>query len=204
MRPAPPPVPRHDRRAARPAPTAGPADAHDPAQPRAAAAARDADRARHREFVRDPRGWAVLGRCHRRDRRVQYGIAQREDLAASRSTSPSLAALLHELRALPGVTTPSRSVRAGPHPPRPSQLRRRHRGAPPTRTCGSVVDRTFSQSRSPREGIVLTERLGRILRVGVATDGRRDHGRARRTRPCRSPGMQSSTLAWARTWTWTR
>lgn len=95
--------------------------------------------------------------------RVQYGVAQREDLTVS-FVEPASAAAVHELRALPGVhhAEPFRSV--------PVRLRHGHRshdtsveGIPPGAYLRRLVDTELRPVAIPAEGIVLTERLASIL-----------------------------------------
>jgi putative ABC transport system permease protein len=97
--------------------------------------------------------------------RVQYGIAQREDLTVS-FIEPASAAALYELRALPGVrhAEPFRAV--------PVRLRRGHRsydtgiqGIPADAYLRRAIDTELRPITIPREGIVLTERLAEILHV---------------------------------------
>jgi putative ABC transport system permease protein len=97
---------------------------------------------------------------------IQYGVAQREDLAVSFGGPASLAAL-HEVRSVPGVhhAEPFRSA--------PVRLRHGHRsrdvgleGVPADAYLRRVVDTGLTPVAIPREGIVLTERLAGILRVG--------------------------------------
>jgi putative ABC transport system permease protein len=95
--------------------------------------------------------------------RVQYGLAQREDLTVS-FVQPTSTEAVHELAALPGVrwVEPFRTV--------PVRLRRGHRsygtaiqGIPPDAYLHRIVDADLRPIPIPREGIVLTERLGEIL-----------------------------------------
>jgi putative ABC transport system permease protein len=97
--------------------------------------------------------------------RIQYGVAQREDLTVS-FVEPTSMAALHELRGLPGVqhAEPFRAV--------PVRLRHGHRsydtaveGVPPEAYLRRVIDTDLNPVPIPREGILLTERLARILRV---------------------------------------
>lgn len=98
--------------------------------------------------------------------RVQYGIAQREDLTVT-FVEPASAAALYELQALRGVrhAEPFRSV--------PVRLRREHRrydtaieGIPPDAYLRRIIDTELRPINIPPEGLVLTERLAEILRVG--------------------------------------
>ncbi len=97
--------------------------------------------------------------------RVQYGLAQREDLAVT-FVEPTSMAALPELRALPGVqlAEPIRST--------PVRLRHGHRsydtgieGVPRDPYLRRVIDRDLESVAVPSEGIILTERLAEILRV---------------------------------------
>jgi putative ABC transport system permease protein len=98
--------------------------------------------------------------------RVQYGLAQREDLTVAFVEPTSLAAI-HELRALPGVqlVEPFRSV--------PVRLRHGHRtydtaieGIPEGAYLRRVLDADLQPIAVPREGIVLSTRLAEILAAG--------------------------------------
>lgn len=98
--------------------------------------------------------------------RVQYGLAQREDLTVS-FNEPTSSAALHELQSLPGIryAEPFRSV--------PVRLRHEHRrhdtsieGIPPDGYLRRIIDTELQPITIPREGIVLTERLAEILRAG--------------------------------------
>jgi putative ABC transport system permease protein len=95
--------------------------------------------------------------------RVQYGLAQRENLAVSFNQATSTAAV-HELTSLPGVryAEPTRSA--------PVRLRHEHRekdtaveGIPPAAYLRRAIDRDLEPIDIPRGGIVLTERLAQIL-----------------------------------------
>ncbi len=97
--------------------------------------------------------------------RIQYGVAQREDVTVS-FIQPTSVAAVHELRALPGVlhAEPFRSV--------PVRLRYEHRtydtaieGVMPGAALRQVIDRELRPVPIPAMGIVLTERLAEILRV---------------------------------------
>ncbi len=98
--------------------------------------------------------------------RVQFGLAQREDLAVS-FTEPASLAALHELASLPGVrhAEPFRAV--------PVRLRRGHRhyataieGIPVGSYLRRVLDTDLHPVPIPPEGLVLTDRLAR--RLGAA------------------------------------
>lgn len=95
--------------------------------------------------------------------RVQYGLAQREDLAVT-FVEPTSAAALYELAALPGVwhAEPFRAV--------PVRLRHEHRrydtaleGLPPEPYLRRVLDANLAPLHVPPEGLVLTERLAERL-----------------------------------------
>jgi putative ABC transport system permease protein len=97
--------------------------------------------------------------------RVQYGLAQRENLSVT-FIEPTSTAALHELASLPGVrlAEPTRSV--------PVRLRRGHRryetqieGLPTPSHLRRVIDTDLRPVPIPPEGIVLPDRLARILRV---------------------------------------
>jgi putative ABC transport system permease protein len=94
---------------------------------------------------------------------VQYGLAQREDVAVAFGAPVSRAAL-HELRALPGVhyAEPIRSV--------PVRLRHGHRrydtaieGIPRDAYLRQVIGTDLRPVAIPSEGLLLTERLAGIL-----------------------------------------
>jgi putative ABC transport system permease protein len=115
--------------------------------------------------------------------RVQYGIAQREDLTVS-FVEPASAAAVHELQSLPGVqhAEPFRSV--------PVRLRHGHRsydtsveGIPPGAHLRRIVDTGLRPVPIPAEGIVLTERLAEILRARpgdrITVEVREGHRRTR-------------------------
>ena len=95
--------------------------------------------------------------------RVEYGLAQRENLTVSFVQATSLGAI-HELAALPGVryAEASRAV--------PVRLRYGHRrydtaiqGIPAEAFLRRVIGRDLEPVPIPPEGLVLTERLGDIL-----------------------------------------
>jgi putative ABC transport system permease protein len=102
--------------------------------------------------------------------RVQFGVAQREDLAVT-FTGPTSTAALHEIAALPGVlhAEPARTV--------PVRLRAGHRsydtaveGIPAGAYLRRVIDTRLQPISIPREGIVLTGRLADILGVEVGDE----------------------------------
>jgi len=97
--------------------------------------------------------------------RVQFGVAQREDLMIS-FVQPTSMSALHELRGLPGVqyAEPIRSV--------PVRLRNGHRtyntgieGIPRDAYLRRVIDTELNPVPIPREGLLLTDRLAEILRL---------------------------------------
>jgi putative ABC transport system permease protein len=96
---------------------------------------------------------------------VQYGLVQREDLTVS-FVEPTSTAAIHEIASLPGVriAEPYRTVAA--------RLRHGHRsrvagieGVPGDAYLRRLVDAELDPVTLPREGIVLSERLGQILGV---------------------------------------
>lgn len=98
--------------------------------------------------------------------RVQYGIAQRDDLTVT-FVEPTSTAAIHELAALRGVqyAEPFRSV--------PVRLRNGHRsyetaieGVPPRPYLRRVIDADLRPITIPGDGLVLSERLGEILHAG--------------------------------------
>jgi len=102
--------------------------------------------------------------------RVQFEVAQREDLTVSFIEPTSMAAL-HELRGLPGVhhAEPFRAV--------PVRLRYGHRsyetaieGVPPDAYLRRVIDTDLNPVTVPRGGVLLTERLAEILGVRPGED----------------------------------
>jgi putative ABC transport system permease protein len=97
--------------------------------------------------------------------RIQYGVAQREDVTIS-FVEPTSRSALHELRALPGVqyAEPFRSV--------PVRFRNGHRsydtgieGIPADAHLRRVISRELRPIDVPSEGLLLTDRLARILGV---------------------------------------
>lgn len=97
--------------------------------------------------------------------RVQYGLAQREDLTVA-FVEPASMAALHELRGLPGVQ------HAEPYRAIPVRLRHGHRsydtviqGVPQEAYLRRVLDRGLRPIAMPREGLVLADRLAAILGV---------------------------------------
>jgi putative ABC transport system permease protein len=97
--------------------------------------------------------------------RVQYGLAQRENLTASFVEPTSLRAV-YEVAALPGV------VHAEPFRSVPVRLRHEHRrydttieGVPPRPHLHRLIDKDLQLVTAPRHGIVITERLAQILDV---------------------------------------
>jgi putative ABC transport system permease protein len=102
--------------------------------------------------------------------RVQYGIAQRDDLRVGFMQPTSMSALA-ELRALPGVqyAEPFRFV--------PARIRSGHRsydvgieGVPADATLRQVIDRELRPIPVPEDGILLSAALGRILRVDAGDE----------------------------------
>jgi putative ABC transport system permease protein len=98
--------------------------------------------------------------------RVQYTLAQREDLTVS-FVEPTSMGALPEIRALPGVqyAEPFRSVAV--------RLRSGHRhyetgiqGVPSDAYLRQLIDTDLRPIPTPSQGILLTRRLGEILRVG--------------------------------------
>ncbi len=97
--------------------------------------------------------------------RVEYGVAQRENLNVT-FIGPASTAAVQELRALPGVRW------AEPMRAAPVRLRHEHRhydtaiqGIPPSAYLRQVIDTDLEPITIPPEGIVLTERLAEILRA---------------------------------------
>lgn len=97
--------------------------------------------------------------------RVEYGLAQRENVTVTFSEATSTRAI-HELASLPGVrhAEPTRAV--------PVRLHREHRaydtaiqGVPADAYLRRLIDRSLQPIALPGEGVVLTERLAQILRV---------------------------------------
>ncbi|HLR91192.1 MAG TPA: ABC transporter permease [Balneolaceae bacterium] len=97
--------------------------------------------------------------------RIQYGIAQREDITVT-FTEPTSAAAVHELQNLPGVqyVEPFRSV--------PVRFHHAHRsydagieGVPKDPTLHRTLDTDLKPISIPDEGIVLSQNLADILRL---------------------------------------
>ncbi len=97
--------------------------------------------------------------------RVQYGLAQRENLTVT-FTEPTSTRALHELSALPGVEHAEafRSV--------PVRLRYQHRrydavieGVPRGAYLRRIIDDQLQPITVPPDGIVLTERMAQVLNV---------------------------------------
>jgi putative ABC transport system permease protein len=97
--------------------------------------------------------------------RVQFGVAQREDVTVT-FIEPTSVAAVHELRSLPGVqhVEPFRTV--------PVRLRHGHRsyetaveGIPDGAYLRRVIDPGLRPIPIPGEGLVLTRRLAEILAV---------------------------------------
>jgi len=97
--------------------------------------------------------------------RVEYGVAQRENLNVL-FTGPTSTAAVQEIRALPGVrwAEPTRAA--------PVRLRNEQReydtaiqGIPWGAYLRQVINTELEPIAIPREGIVLTERLAEILRA---------------------------------------
>jgi putative ABC transport system permease protein len=97
--------------------------------------------------------------------RIQFGLAQREDVTVS-FVEPTSRSALHELRALPGVqhAEPFRSV--------PVRLRHGHRsydtaieGIPAGAYLRRVIDTDLRPIPIPPQGIMLTTQLGDLLRA---------------------------------------
>jgi putative ABC transport system permease protein len=98
--------------------------------------------------------------------RVEYGLAQRENLTVS-FIEPTSTSAVYELASLPGVryAEPSRSV--------PVRLSFQHReydtaiqGIPPNAYLRRLIDTELEVIPIPREGVVLAERLATILQAG--------------------------------------
>ncbi len=96
---------------------------------------------------------------------VQYGLAQRDDLAVT-FTEPASSRAAQELAALPGVyaTEPFRMAAV--------RLRNGHReyrtalqGLPPGADLRRVLDRALAPVELPAEGLLLTDFLGELLAV---------------------------------------
>ncbi len=95
--------------------------------------------------------------------RVEYGLAQRENLNVS-FVGPASTSAVQELAALPGVRY-AEATRAAP-----VRLRKEHReydtaiqGIPPKAYLRQVIDTELEPIAIPAHGIVLTERLAQIL-----------------------------------------
>jgi putative ABC transport system permease protein len=104
--------------------------------------------------------------------RVQYGLAQRDDVTVT-FVQPTSISALPELRALPGVqyAEPFRFV--------PARIRNGHRshdtgieGVPANAYLRQIIDRELQPVTPPREGLLLAAPLARIL--GVDTGDRVD------------------------------
>ena len=94
---------------------------------------------------------------------VQYGVAQREDVTVT-FVEPTSTAAVHEIAALRGVrhAEPFRIV--------PARLTHGHReyelaieGVPPDARLRRIIDTRLQPIPIPRDGIVLSNRLGEIL-----------------------------------------
>jgi putative ABC transport system permease protein len=118
--------------------------------------------------------------------RIQYGVAQREDLTVS-FIEPTSTAALYELKGERGVLHAEafRSVAV--------RLRREHRsyktgieGIPQDAYLRRIIDKEFRPISIPRQGIVLTQRLGEILHAGpgdeIVVEVLEGHRRTRRVR----------------------
>lgn len=97
--------------------------------------------------------------------RVQYGMAQREDITVT-FIEPTTLSAIHELKSLPGVlyVEPFRSV--------PVRLRNEHHhydtgieGIPPNPYLRRILDNNLQPISIPSEGIVLTHNLAEILQI---------------------------------------
>lgn len=104
--------------------------------------------------------------------RVQYGVAQREDITVT-FIEPTSQAALHELKSLPGVwhAEPFRFV--------PVRLKNEHRkydagieGIPSSAYLRRVIDDRLQPIEIPDEGLILTNNLAEILNVGPGDDVR--------------------------------
>lgn len=102
--------------------------------------------------------------------RVQYGIAQREDIRVGFMEATSMSAMA-ELRALPGVrhAEPFRFV--------PARLHSGHRshdvgieGIPPDAGLRQLVDRDLQRIPVPPEGMLLAAPLARMLQVNAGDE----------------------------------
>jgi putative ABC transport system permease protein len=97
--------------------------------------------------------------------RIQYGIAQRDDLTIS-FAEPTSTASLYELKGLPGV------IHAEPFRMAPVKLRSGHwsydtavQGIPQASYLRRIIDTELRPVDIPEQGVVLTERLAEILHV---------------------------------------
>ncbi|MEZ4702944.1 MAG: FtsX-like permease family protein [Rhodothermales bacterium] len=97
--------------------------------------------------------------------RVQYGIAQRDDLTIT-FAEPTSTKSLYELESLPGV------IAAEPFRAAPVKLRHRHwtydtavQGIPQDAYLRRIIDTELHPVAIPEQGMVLTERLAEILHV---------------------------------------
>ncbi len=97
--------------------------------------------------------------------RVQYGIAQRDDLTIT-FVEPTSTASLYELKGLPGV------IHAEPYRMAPVKLRNGHwsydtavQGIPQASYLRRIIDTELRPVDIPEQGVVLTERLAEILHV---------------------------------------
>ena len=97
--------------------------------------------------------------------RVQYGLAQREDITVT-FNEPTSQAAIYELSSLPGVqhTEPFRSV--------PVRLKKGHRyydtgieGIPQNPYLRRIIDTDLQPITIPPKGVVLTQKLADILQV---------------------------------------
>lgn len=102
--------------------------------------------------------------------RIEYGIAQREDITVT-FTEPASASAMFELKSLPGVqfAEPFRSV--------PVRFRNEHRsydagieGIPPDPYLRRALDTDQKPVPIPSEGIVLTQNLAGILQLNIGDD----------------------------------
>jgi putative ABC transport system permease protein len=102
--------------------------------------------------------------------RVQYGIAQRDDMRVT-FIQPTSTSALAELRALPGVqyAEPFRFV--------PARIHAGHRshdtgieGVPSDAYLRQIIDRELKRIPPPADGILLTTKLGSLLGVGAGDE----------------------------------
>ncbi|HPD21405.1 MAG TPA: ABC transporter permease [Desulfomonilia bacterium] len=98
--------------------------------------------------------------------RVQFGLAQREDVTIT-FTDPTSTAAIYELKSLPGV------IHAEPFRTVPTELRHGHlsfqtgiEGIPQDPYLRRLIDIDLKPVSIPPEGLLITERLARILDVG--------------------------------------